>query len=42
MLVPDRLTAKVTAKICEAASSALPINGLVRSLTIEWEEGPQW
>ena len=37
MLVPDRLTVKMTAKICEAASSALPINSIERSLMIEWE-----
>jgi hypothetical protein len=36
MLVPDRLTVKMTAKICEAASSALPVNSLERSLMIEW------
>jgi hypothetical protein len=37
MLVPDRLTAKMTVKFCEEASSALPINRLERSLMIEWE-----
>jgi hypothetical protein len=37
MPVPDRLTAKMTAKISEAASSALPINSLEGSLMIEWE-----
>jgi hypothetical protein len=37
MLVPDRLTAKMTVEICAAASSALPINRLERSLMIEWE-----
>jgi len=37
MLVPERLTVKMTVKICEATSSALPINSLERSLMIEWE-----
>jgi hypothetical protein len=37
MPVPDRLTAKMTAKISEAASSALPINSLEGSLMVEWE-----
>jgi len=37
MLVPDRLTVKMTVKICEAASNALPINSLEGSLMIEWE-----
>jgi len=37
MLVPDRLTVKVTVKICEAASRALQINSLEGSLMIEWE-----
>jgi hypothetical protein len=37
MLVPDSLTAKVTVEICEAAASALQINGLEGSLMIEWE-----
>jgi len=37
MRAPDRLTVKMTVKIFEAASSALPINSLERSLMIEWE-----
>jgi len=37
MLVPDRLTVKVTVKICKAAPGALPINNLEGSLMIEWE-----
>jgi len=37
MLVPDRLTVKMTVKICEAAASALLINSLEGSLMIEWE-----
>jgi len=36
-LVPDRLTAKMTVRICEAAVSALRINSLEGSLMIEWE-----
>ena len=37
VLVPDRLTVKMTVKICEAAVSALRINSLEGSLMIEWE-----
>ena len=37
MLVPDRLTVKVTVKVCVAAASALRIKSLEISLTIEWE-----
>jgi hypothetical protein len=37
MLVPDRLTVKVTVKICGAASSPFRISGLEGSLMIEWE-----
>jgi hypothetical protein len=37
MLVPDRLTAKVTVKVCAAAACALRINSLEGSLMIEWE-----
>jgi len=37
MLVPDRLTAKTTVKICEAAASALQINSSEGSSMIEWE-----
>jgi hypothetical protein len=37
MLVPDRLTVKVTVKVCVAAASALRIKRLEISLTIEWE-----
>jgi hypothetical protein len=37
MLVPDRLTVKVTVKICGAASSPLRIRGLEGSLMTEWE-----
>jgi hypothetical protein len=37
MLMPDRLTVKMTVKICGAASSALQINSLEGSLMIEWE-----
>jgi hypothetical protein len=37
MLVPDRLTVKVTVKIFEAAASALQINNLEGLLMIEWE-----
>ena len=37
MLVPGRLTVKVTVKICGSASSPLRINSLYVSLTIEWE-----
>lgn len=35
MLVPDRLTVKVTVKICGAASIPLRISGLEGSLMIE-------
>jgi hypothetical protein len=37
MLVPDRLTVKMTAKICAAAARALRIKSLEGSLMIEWE-----
>jgi hypothetical protein len=37
MLVPDRLTVKMTVTICEAAASTLRINSLKGSLMIEWE-----
>ena len=37
MLVPDRLTVKMTVKICEAPASALQINRLEDSLMIAWE-----
>jgi hypothetical protein len=37
MLVPDKLTVEMTAKICAAASSPLQINSLEGSLMIEWE-----
>jgi len=37
MLVPDRLTVKVTVKICEAEESAMQIKSLEGSLMIEWE-----
>jgi hypothetical protein len=37
MLVPDRLTARMTVKGCGAAAIALQINSLERSLMIEWE-----
>lgn len=37
MLVPDRLTVIVTVKVCEEAASALRINSVEGSLTIEWE-----
>jgi hypothetical protein len=37
MLMPDRLTVKVTVKIFEAAASALRIKSLEGSLMIEWE-----
>lgn len=36
MLVTDRLTVKVTAKICEAEASAVQINSLEGSLMFEW------
>jgi hypothetical protein len=37
MLVPDRLTVKMTVKLCGGASITLRINGLEGSLMIEWE-----
>ena len=37
MLVPDRLTVKMTVKICAAAARALRIKSLEGSLMIEWE-----
>ena len=37
MLVPDRLTEKMTVKVCGAAASALRINCLEGLLMIEWE-----
>jgi hypothetical protein len=37
MLVPDRLTVKMTVKVCEAGASTLQINSLEVSLMIEWE-----
>jgi hypothetical protein len=37
MLVPDRLTVKVTVRICEAEAGTLQINSLEGSLMIEWE-----
>ena len=37
VLVSDRLTVKVTVKVCGAAASALRINSLEGSLMIEWE-----
>jgi hypothetical protein len=37
MLMPDRLTVKMTVKVCGAAESALRINSLEASLMIEWE-----
>ena len=37
MLVPDRLTVKMTVKIFEVAASAIRINSLEGSLMIEWE-----
>jgi hypothetical protein len=37
MLVPDRLTVKVTVKVFEVAAIALQINSLEGSLMIEWE-----
>jgi hypothetical protein len=37
MLMPDRLTVKVTVKVRMAAASALRINSLKVSLMIEWE-----
>lgn len=37
MLVPDRLTVKMTARVSDAAFSTLQINNLKGSLMIEWE-----
>jgi hypothetical protein len=37
MLIPDRLTVKMTVRVCDAAASALQINSLEVSLMIEWE-----
>jgi hypothetical protein len=37
MLVSDRLTVKMTVKICAAAARGLRINSLEGSLMIEWE-----
>ena len=37
MLMPGRLTVKVTVRIYEAAASAVRINSLEGSLMIEWE-----
>jgi acyl dehydratase len=37
VLVPDRLTVKMTVNFGGAASGALQINSLERSLMIEWE-----
>jgi len=37
MLVPDRLTVKMTVKIRAAAASTLQINDVEGSLMIEWE-----
>jgi hypothetical protein len=37
MLMPDRLTVKMTVKACEVVASALRINHLDSSLMIEWE-----
>jgi hypothetical protein len=37
MLVPDRLTVRVTVKVFEVAAIALQINSLEGSLMIEWE-----
>jgi hypothetical protein len=37
MLLPDRLTVRVTAKICEAEVRTLQTNTLEDSLIIEWE-----
>ena len=37
MLVPDRLTVKMTVEILEAAASTLQINNLEDLLMIEWE-----
>jgi len=37
MLVPNRLTVKMTVKIFGAAASTVQINSLEGSLMIEWE-----
>jgi hypothetical protein len=37
MLVPDRLTVKVTVKVLEVAVIPLQMNSLEGSLMIEWE-----
>jgi hypothetical protein len=37
MLVPGKLTVRMTVKTSEAAESALPSNSLEGSLMIEWE-----
>jgi hypothetical protein len=37
MLVLDRLTVKVTGKVCGAAASVARINSLEGSLVIEWD-----
>jgi hypothetical protein len=37
MLVPDRLTVKMTVKIWGTAARAMRINSLEGSLMIEWE-----
>ncbi len=37
MLVTDKLTVKVTVKVCGAAVSPMQINSLQGSLMIEWE-----
>ena len=37
MLVSDRLTVKMTVKVCEAEASTWQINSLEGSLMIEWE-----
>jgi hypothetical protein len=37
MLVPDKLTVRMTVKTREAAASFLQINRLESSLMIEWE-----
>jgi hypothetical protein len=37
MLVPDRLTVRMTVKVSAAAARTLQINSLEGSLMIEWE-----
>ena len=37
MLMPDRLTIKMSVKVCEAAARSLQFISLERSLMIEWE-----